>query len=217
MIFQESQLTEMTEAAATQDSLRENTLGTKTDHISDSKKHLSDESGNVNQTCAIINKSASVDLVNGHIEKKIDNNETQIQANFVKLDSDLTKAKKKEPPQKQFDRPDPLTNVDTNSHTACASNMVSDRKKALKQDDDTSCLEDDLDMLLSFDKPKNAQKTVQNGTNVQEHLIDSATVNGSDMHVTKGEFHMSCVVRKPVFGVSDQVRHKLVCTTTEDG
>ena len=217
MIFQESQLTEMNEAAATRDSLRENTLGTKTDHISDTKKYLSDESRNVNQICAITDTSASVDLVNGHIEKKIDNNVTQIQANCVKLDSDLTKAKKKEPPQKQFDRPDPLTNVDTNSHTACASNVVSDRKKALKHDDDTSCLEDDLDMLLLFDKPKNAQKTVQNEPKVQEYLIDGATVNGSDMHVTKGEFHMSRVMRKPVFGVSDQVRHKLDFTTTEDG
>ena len=29
--------------------------------------------------------------------------------------------------------------------------------------------------------------------------------------------HMSHVVRKPVFGVSDQVRHKPGCTVTEDG
>ena len=28
--------------------------------------------------------------------------------------------------------------------------------------------------------------------------------------------YMSLVVRKPVFGVSDQVRHKLGCTITED-
>ena len=28
---------------------------------------------------------------------------------------------------------------------------------------------------------------------------------------------MSIVVRKPVFGVSDQVRHKPGCTATEDG
>ena len=28
---------------------------------------------------------------------------------------------------------------------------------------------------------------------------------------------MSLVVRKPVFGVSDQVRHKPGCTATEDG
>ena len=29
--------------------------------------------------------------------------------------------------------------------------------------------------------------------------------------------HMSLVVRKPVFGVSDQVRYKSGCTATEDG
>ena len=28
---------------------------------------------------------------------------------------------------------------------------------------------------------------------------------------------LSLVARKPVFGVSDQVRHKLGCATTEDG
>ena len=31
------------------------------------------------------------------------------------------------------------------------------------------------------------------------------------------EHNLSLVVRKPVFGVSDQVRHKPGCTTTEDG
>ena len=29
--------------------------------------------------------------------------------------------------------------------------------------------------------------------------------------------HLSLVVRKPVFGVSDQIRHKPGCTATEDG
>ena len=29
--------------------------------------------------------------------------------------------------------------------------------------------------------------------------------------------NISIVVRKPVFGVSDQVRHKQDCTATEDG
>ena len=35
--------------------------------------------------------------------------------------------------------------------------------------------------------------------------------------VVKVNTCMSLVVRKPVFGVSDQVRHKPVCTDTEDG
>ena len=30
-------------------------------------------------------------------------------------------------------------------------------------------------------------------------------------------YDLSLVVRKPVFGVSDQVPHKPSCTTTEDG
>ena len=30
-------------------------------------------------------------------------------------------------------------------------------------------------------------------------------------------FHMSLILRKPVFGVSDQVQHKPGCTATEDG
>ena len=29
--------------------------------------------------------------------------------------------------------------------------------------------------------------------------------------------YLSLVVRKPVFGVSDQIRHKPSCTATEDG
>ena len=39
-----------------------------------------------------------------------------------------------------------------------------------------------------------------------------------DLYVRKTLFHiyMSIVVRKPVFGVSDQVRHKPGCTATED-
>ena len=38
-------------------------------------------------------------------------------------------------------------------------------------------------------------------------------------HVVGGnqDYHMSLVVRKPVFGVSDQVRHKLGCAVTEYG
>ena len=30
-------------------------------------------------------------------------------------------------------------------------------------------------------------------------------------------FLMSCIVRKPVFRVSDQAQHKLGCAATEDG
>ena len=34
---------------------------------------------------------------------------------------------------------------------------------------------------------------------------------------TDWKHYLSLVVRKPVFGVSDQVRQKPGCTTTEDG
>ena len=34
---------------------------------------------------------------------------------------------------------------------------------------------------------------------------------------SKYHYHLSLVMRKPVFGVSDQVRHKPGCTVTEDG
>ena len=33
----------------------------------------------------------------------------------------------------------------------------------------------------------------------------------------EGKYHMSRSARKPVLGVSDQVRHKPICTVTEDG
>ena len=39
----------------------------------------------------------------------------------------------------------------------------------------------------------------------------------SDKKDDVGLVKMSFVVRKPVFGVSDQVRHKPGCTATEDG
>ena len=35
--------------------------------------------------------------------------------------------------------------------------------------------------------------------------------------VPEAEDHLSLVVRKPVFGVSDLVRHKPGCTATQDG
>ena len=38
----------------------------------------------------------------------------------------------------------------------------------------------------------------------------------NSIHVIRA-FYMSLVVRKPVFGVSDQVQHKPGCTASEDG
>ena len=45
--------------------------------------------------------------------------------------------------------------------------------------------------------------------------VDKSTSGNKRFKLT--EHHMSLVVRKPVFGVSDQVRQKPGCTTTEDG
>ena len=55
--------------------------------------------------------------------------------------------------------------------------------------------------------------------NVSENTIATDPL---EMHVwkceqTPAQSHMSLVVRKPVFGVSDQVRHKPGCTIIEDG
>ena len=41
-------------------------------------------------------------------------------------------------------------------------------------------------------------------------------VGYSEDRFSGDEAHMSLVVRKMVFGVSDQVRHKWGCTTTKD-
>ena len=37
------------------------------------------------------------------------------------------------------------------------------------------------------------------------------------LHLLEAHTHMNHVMRKPVFGVSDQVGHKPGCTDTEDG
>ena len=45
------------------------------------------------------------------------------------------------------------------------------------------------------------------------HIINPSPVEAETEFLS----HMSLVVRKPVFGFSDQVRHKPGCTATEDG
>ena len=48
-------------------------------------------------------------------------------------------------------------------------------------------------------------------------LTDLLLENLYSMFLTRYDSDMSLVVRKPVFGVSDQVRHKPGCTATQDG
>ena len=57
------------------------------------------------------------------------------------------------------------------------------------------------------------------GRNMYYRLIfDKGTfTTGETMRVYLDNMIMSRVVRKPVFGVSDQVRHKPGCAVTEDG
>ena len=51
------------------------------------------------------------------------------------------------------------------------------------------------------------------------HLYNGVAVEetDSDRECYHGRYHMSLVLRKPVFGVSDQVPHKPGCTATKDG
>ena len=46
----------------------------------------------------------------------------------------------------------------------------------------------------------------------QGHINNNTSLGARQEH-----FHMSLVMRKPVFGVSDQVRHKPGCAAKEDG
>ena len=53
----------------------------------------------------------------------------------------------------------------------------------------------------------------------ETYKVLSGLGRSSDKHKDNedAEDGMSCVARKPVFGVSDQVRHIPGCTTTKDG
>ena len=48
-------------------------------------------------------------------------------------------------------------------------------------------------------------------------LLDNASQSVYLLTSGRSGIYMSLVVRKPVFGVSDQVPHKPSCTTTQDG
>ena len=62
-------------------------------------------------------------------------------------------------------------------------------------------------------------KTVTVHPTVKRYLtiVREFKASGGERRGLDTPFHMSLVVRKPVFGVSDQVRHKPGCKTTEDG
>ena len=82
-------------------------------------------------------------------------------------------------------------------------------------------------------RDKTIKAAKNNGTYQPASLqINTADLHPCFLHMQKSRFShdwaqitmiapcnrkTSLIVSKPVFGVSDQVRHKPVCTTTEDG
>ena len=57
-----------------------------------------------------------------------------------------------------------------------------------------------------------------NGDRISDYtLLDMDPQSGEFQVSNCQNMYMSLVVRKPVFGVSDQVPHKPGCTATEDG
>ena len=74
---------------------------------------------------------------------------------------------------------------------------------------------DDMHIKASF----RMNKLLDLNTNKRDSSIDFKhlyTFN-TEENVNRYVWHVSLVVRKPVFGVSDQVRFVSGCTTTEDG
>ena len=72
-------------------------------------------------------------------------------------------------------------------------------------------------LIIMTTRYKQAIKCLLNSC---QNVLVSLRVDCMKIHrqpVISFQDHLSLVVRKPVFGVSDQVRHKPGCTTTEDG
>ena len=68
--------------------------------------------------------------------------------------------------------------------------------------------------------PSHPYQSLSLGVSVQRVVSVSGPAVPEDFgpsSVSIGIYKMSCVTRKPVFGISDQVRHKLGCIIIEDG
>ena len=61
------------------------------------------------------------------------------------------------------------------------------------------------------------QKQQEENRIVREMIQEKMLVLERELEPEEGEYYLSLVVTKPVFGVSDQARHKLDCTATADG
>ena len=66
--------------------------------------------------------------------------------------------------------------------------------------------------LLPTTTTTTTKTTTTTTTTTKQHYY---MFKGSEL--TTRPYNLSLVVRKPVFGVSDQVRHKPECAATEDG
>ena len=68
--------------------------------------------------------------------------------------------------------------------------------------------------LALFGQAVSEKKVFENSTRIHVYSLGAGTDNPLGSNVIS---KMSLVLRKPVFGVSDQVQHKPGCTATEDG
>ena len=69
----------------------------------------------------------------------------------------------------------------------------------------------DIDETIGDSNPEKENATGKGINEGETEMVDNPILD------TGLENNMSLVLRKPVFGVSDLVRHKQGCTTTQDG
>ena len=75
----------------------------------------------------------------------------------------------------------------------------------------------DFKMIQSFTSILCIHKTIK-AINITMNLLHkNVQEQNGHTYVIYYDYQMSLVLRKPVFGVSDQVPHKPGCTVTEDG
>lgn len=177
-ILQESQLKEMDEVAATRDALRIETLSPRTAGTSATDKSLALDDRKTDPECAITIKSEHDHSKNEHTKKQLDQNASYAAQQVDKMNKtnaitkDLCKLNS-----------EPVSSVADHTNFNNTGVSLSDTKTVLRDKmktlpvikDDTTGLEDDLDMLLSLDKPKN--KPVINEAKQKEKPVKTAEIN----------------------------------------
>ena len=71
--------------------------------------------------------------------------------------------------------------------------------------------------IHKHDNLKPSERSALHSLRKREDIIIKTADKETAVVVMDREHYMSLVLRKPVFGVFDQVRHKPVCTVIEDG